>query len=309
MVVATQGGGVDYGVYVSARIGAKGDLEFDLYLISAGEEGDTSSRALVDFQVGVIGEDLEGLISCEGGQGHIVVTESLAPGPARALEIDRISNRYSATNNFEPLLEGGESFIDTDAETPSTEGARATDLEAFVYSGSLWTWHEGETVPVGRAVNPAGDVYSEQCRIDSSLIWLTTDPPSPLNAPQSTLLAPQFNLTPVEEALDHQKYFRPTLRIDRVPGARLQEAYPQPEVESENWFLRYNPVLYGEPGEVSVFAYTDQPTLLFSNRDAVRRENTFLVFGGICVGFAIMLLVRGANDLVDLLGRPKGQAG
>lgn len=307
VILATQGGDVDYSVQVRSSVATDGDFRFVFYLESEALEGDGVARPFSRFQVIVIGEDLGGRVVCGDGSSSLDELEpsELDPGPSHAYQVDHASSRGSATNyRDDPFDEARTEANDLGGPSPTSSPATSASDEGGVdvlrYTGDIAGWFQDEDPHLGRSVGDDGWIWVEECTLDSTLVWSSSaGPDNPMTGAQATLFAPQFNLTSIEGVTDHQKDLYVRLWVDRVEGATVAEAFPGPTTHAAGWQLWYDVYLRGTLGAEQNFLYTDQPTWMIANRNASREEQLWLLFGGMGLGLALTLLVRGFSDLVD----------
>lgn len=306
IIIATQGGEVDYTARVDAEVDADGDFRFRFHIESATLEDSGTPRAAARFQILVIGEDLEGRVHCGGPESTLeaIGTDDLDPGPQHAYRVDVISGGFSATNYGDSLSDDVASpagdGVTVPTPSPPVPAADGPAVGVLRHTGEVMGWYEDEDPYDGRSVDDEGRVWVEECTVDSSLVWASsagTD--DPLSGAEATLLAPQFNLTSIDGVTDHQADLWVDLWVDRVDGATIVEAFPAPEAHASGWSLVYDTRYQGGLGSEHSFMYTEQPTWLITNREAARDEQTLLLFGGMGLGLALTLVVRGLSDLVD----------
>lgn len=104
---------------------------------------------------------------------------------------------------------------------------------------------------------------------------------------------------PQAAASDHQQSMDVTLSLARAEGLEVVRAYPEAQVGSMDWFLTYQNRWNRELKEVGNFGYTNAPTFLVGNRDAAARDQNYLLWGGVLLGLALTLAIRGLSDLAD----------
>ncbi|WP_149203291.1 hypothetical protein [Actinotalea subterranea] len=307
IIIATQGGGVDYSVEVRANVSTSGDLRFTFYLRSDDASTAQKERPHANVQVVAIGDGVETGVRCGAASGLTSVdVEALSPGPAHAYAIDQVAARWSATNYrpdspTEPSQAGATAQAAPPPSPAPGEGeAPAPPVpDAAQYAVEMWGWYSDERAWDSRSLNETGLVFVEECTVDAALMWSSASPDAPMSSPQATFFPPQFNLTSIDATTDHQTDLGVWIQMDRPPGATLAESYPTPATAADGWSLWYDVQWNGTLGSTGNLAYTDQPTWLMVNRDAARDEQSWLLFGGLGLGLFVTLLVRALSDLVD----------
>jgi len=183
-----------------------------------------------------------------------------------------------------------------------TSSDNGTTGHEFFYrhSGHLATYFEGEEVADDYSPIEGGyGAWVGECSMRASAVWAGYSGDIPTRSASATLLAPQFNFTSIEEATDVQSDLQATLRVDRADGAVLAEGYPSPKAKGDSWFTWYTTTWQGVLGGEGNYAFTDQPTLLFTNRDASRSDQIGQLLAGLGMGLALTLIVRAASDFID----------
>lgn len=308
VIVATDGGTADYEMHARARIDVDGNYRVTFYVDTAKPETVVAeSRFYVDFEVTVAGAGAEGAVRCgDSAVAQPVTYDALSPGAKYVFDVDQASTRSSATNfdsgEREEAPEGdGGATPAPPSPTATTAPQQGDGIDLVRYSNRLATWFDTESPWTVRGVSGEA-TYVEECTIDRHLIWAGTPAGTdPTELPMATLLPPQINYTSIGAETTYQADFDAWLWVDRGEGATLAEGFPSPQAAADGWSLWYQNTWRGERGSSQNFSYTDQPTLLFANRGAARGEQTLLIFGGMALGLALTLIVRGLSDLADAI--------
>lgn len=312
VMVTTSGGDRDYRMRVHNVVDEDGNYRFVLSIVNdevVYEEG--ANGFVVNVQITLAAPKGSGSMTCapENATAARIEYADLGPGARRMLETDAVSGRYSST--------GG--IASDDAEQPSAGSASPapaatpdfeqefSDLDLQRYTADLSLldtefWYNS-------AVTSGDWVWTVECRLDAALVWRTSDPARAVHQPQATLMAPEFNFGPQEAKSDYQQDMDVTLAVARAEGLDVVRSYPDALAGSADWTMTYENRWSRDLGDEGFFGYTNAPTFLLANRNAAATEQNFLLFGGVLIGLALTLTVRGLSDLADaLLVREKGEA-
>lgn len=311
VMVTTSGGDRDYRMRVHNIIDNEGDFRFLLSIVNDdvtyGEGGNVFG---VNVHVTLAAPDNSGGMTCspENGSAATVSASEVDAGTRRMLETDAVSGRYSSTRAIESELDQTtDAQVPAPSPTPQTPDfdAALADLNLEQYTADLSLldseyWYSA-------AVASGGVTWTVECRLDPAVVWRAADPTRPMEQSQATLLAPEFNFGPQTDTSDHQQGMDVTLSLARAEGLELVRAYPDAQVGSMDWTMTYQNRWNRELGDEGNFGYTDAPTFLVGNRNVAAAEQNFLLFGGVLIGLAVTLLVRGLSDLADATLLRKGE--
>jgi len=308
VMVTTSGGDRDYRMRVHNVIGDDGEFRFLLSIVNDevtyGEGGDVFD---VNVQVTLAGPDDSGGMTCapDTGSASAGTADALSPGARRMLETDIASGRYSSTRATQ-----AEPDQDLPGPNPSATPEQLdldTALEGLQFEQHTATLSLLDTEYwYGTAMAADGVTWTLECELDRALVWRASDPTRPMSQANATLLAPEFNFGPQGESSDHQQGMDVTLSLARAAGLELVRAYPDARAGSMDWTLTYENRWNGALGEAGNFGYTNAPTFLLQNREAAAAEQNFILLGGVLIGLAVTLLVRGLSDLADATLLRKG---
>ncbi|MDD9153992.1 hypothetical protein PUY80_15590 [Plantibacter flavus] len=302
VMVTTSGGDRDYRVRIHNVVDEEGDYRFLLSIVNdevtygvGGSVFDVNVQVTLAVPQGSAG------MTCtpDSGMFASVAVEDVNAGTRKMLETDAISGRYSSTGGIPTTETDDNSLSAAPSPTPQAPDfdAAFSDLELQQYTADVSLldteyWYS-------TAVASNGMTWTVECSLDRTLIWRSADPSHPMDQPQATLMMPEFNFGPQGAASDHQQGMDVTFSLARSEGLELVRSYPEAKVGSADWTLDYQTRWNKELGEEGNFGYTNAPTFLLANRNAAAAEQNFLVLGGVLIGLALTLFVRGLNDLAD----------
>lgn len=314
VIIATQGGTADYRMHTRSAVGVDGQYRIAFYIDTDKPEPVVpESRFWVDFEIVVAGTEVAGNVTCGGGvQVPSIPYSALGVGSKYVYDIDQASTRGSATNyrSGEATPDRTPATSGPPSQAPATEQTSDSDIEFARFTGRLPTYFAEEKVPSRRIVGEDKTVWVEECVIDRDLVWMgSLADRDPTEMSSATLMPPQINYTSIGDTTDHQTDFDGRIWIERGEGASLAESFPTPTTSSSGWSLWYQKFWQGELGSRGNYMYTDQPTMLFTNRNSARSEQTLLIFGGMALGLALSLFVRGLSDLADAVVKDPPTAG
>ena len=281
VIIATEGQIPLHTVVVASEVRDAGAYTFRVALES---RASSNIRSAVPFTMTIVGLGAEGVGACAspGVEEREVTLEQLDAGTRYAFEVDQRSALLSATAVGTP--KGQPRFL------------RVT--------GELETMVSGESVESVRpGVGADGARVALECTLGAPSVWASAESSTPMADVRSTLLAPQFNAVTDQLGDDDVSGLRVDLWVERDASARIEQAYPGPEVDSEGWRLAHSIQRYPNGADRLGFYYSNQPTWLFENRDKARAEQALLLFGGILLGLALSLFQSGVSDLIDAHAR------
>ncbi|TWX38860.1 hypothetical protein ES689_09690 [Frigoribacterium sp. ACAM 257] len=303
VMVTTTGGNRDYQLRVRNYVDDHGEYSFVLSIVDDDVTYDSGGNAFeVDVQITMAHLASSPGMSCgpESGVASTVETASLNAGARRMLAVDANSGSRSSTlqatggDDLDPAAGGG-------APAPS---GQAPNLEAlyddFVfdrYTTQMSLLDDSYVYDTASESN--GFTWAVECRIDNALVWRTTDAAEPVEQAQATFFAPEFDFGPQGTTSDYQRDMDITMSLARADGLDLVRSYPESEVGARDWRTTYSNQWNGELGQEGNFGYATGPTFILANRDAVKEDQNFLLFGGVLLGLALTLFIRGLSDLAD----------
>ncbi|MBD3940679.1 hypothetical protein IF188_03070 [Microbacterium sp. NEAU-LLC] len=311
VMVTTSGGDRDYHLRVHNIIDKDGEFRFLLSVaddeVTYGEGGNVFG---VNVQVTLAAPDGTGGMTCAPTyvDSGVISSSDINAGTRRMLQADAISGRYSSTRAIaSPPDQEPDSAVPAPSATPQVPDIETllADLDVVQYTTDLFLldddyWYTS-------AATSDGATWTVECRLDAAVVWRVGDPTNPMKQPQATLLAPEFNFGPQGDVSDHQQGMDVTLSLARAEGLELVRSYPDAQAGSMDWTMTYENRWNGELGETGNFGYTNAPTFLLQNRNVAAAEQNFLLFGGVLIGLAVTLLVRGLSDLADATLLRKGE--
>ena len=144
------------------------------------------------------------------------------------------------------------------------------------------------------------DYFAVNCTLDRSAVWRDVDSTnsSPRTQSEATLLAPEFDFSPITKHSRFQAQVTGSLYVYRADGVTLSESYPEATTTDDGWSVGHSNWA-GGLSNLGEFRYTDQLALLIANRSANRSDQDWLFWGGMAMGLAASLVVRSLSDIAD----------
>lgn len=310
VIIQTEGGSTNYGVYLPSHISdSTGDLIFSMYIQSPKRKAEGEQRPVSEIDIYFVGDNIKDKIACGSGhntQPQPVQYEQLPPSVRHAYDADVIAEGASATNYHESTVANSPS--DTPEPHPSTTEPQEASHSAVDFlqyrAGTMWGWFNDEHPSRRYAENENGSVFVDECKVDHSLIWASSSRDHPMNAPRATLFVPEFD---VVSGTPHPTDLGMTLWLPRIDALEVAASYPPLECLARGWRLQYDghPVNLRDKGRI--WLYSEAPTFLVSNRNSTRKEQSYLFYGGIFLSFSISLALQAARDLCAAHFREKGR--
>ncbi len=309
VMVTTEGGSRDYTMHVKSTVDLTGGYSFVLYFTAPNTVyGDGGNDFEIDAEVNLASDRSSNRLTCDnpGVTTSAVRYDRLSDGAKYLLNVDLISGPDSATN----YSEGG-----NPGATP-TPGSSAKVVPFPDHSG-IWVqrvstgiWISKDTENWKGSVGDVAqnNVYAIGCTINRAAVWHIDNSGStdPMKQSDSTLLAPEFDLTSTHGSTDHQYSISGSLYLARADGVTMQESYPIASTTADGWTFTYGQYWSGLQGDANNYGYTSQISAILANRSAAQSDQNALVWGGIAVGLAASLLVASLSDLIDAgLRRPR----
>lgn len=307
ITVTTSGGDRDYQMRVRNYVDEDGDYRFVVSMVADdvtyGAEGNTF---LVNVEIALAVSDPQLGMSCGPGEGAVETVDAaaLTPGAQHMLRVDAVSARNAALQlaTLQPASGPGDASGAPGSAPAHTDGSLDSLLAQLTihrFEADLWLLDDEYQYTTGAA--DGGAVWAIECNLDKELVWRASDPSRPLEHAEASLFAPEFDFGPQGTASDHQRDMAVTISLTRAPKMELLRAYPEPIVRSRDWFVTFEHQWIGALTEEGNFGFASAPTFLVANRDAAARERNLLLWGGVLLGLAVTLAVRGTSDLADAM--------
>ncbi|MGY1901168.1 hypothetical protein [Nocardia gipuzkoensis] len=245
----------------------------------------TDENLRTEVDVSFLGSGLEKDVKCGENTLRPTPFYELPAQTQLAIETDIRGNRGSATNY--PVTRTGS---DKQRHEDMIEKIHGQNL--MNYRGTLTILDDGVNAPFDRSVSDDGTkIYVEECELSHYSAWRDVQGSNFASASRATLLPFQLNWVSLPGNFDYSKQILSIIVVNRWPTRKLEEAYPDFKSEDDDWYY-INEIKRSDAQAAGVFAYTDQPVLLFADRTADERGEVTLLLSGAVLGLAGALFIE-----------------